>query len=282
MRVIVAFLMMTFPLCAQQAKPQAKATLADWQTSYLKFAAEVVSTPASEDASKFYDKEVRYEGVFNEISYNSEDSDRKHPKLSLDLPKRVEGVAPSIVINSLWLRPSAVDSWKEVAKGAKVRIRGKVEVIVRDRQQMGPMMFNVYVLRVKDVELIGIGDTNNKEAAPAKAQGGEPSSSPDLDLSGGWDIDGERWELKLDPKKEAGNPRFCAGSKDKQVCVWVDKEKVFHAVTSTQGIPLLFCVSPYNPASVELKGTCQFGNPTFGGKLVPTPHGLTAKRLPKP
>jgi hypothetical protein len=151
MRATVAFLVLTLPLCAQQAKE----TLADWQTSYLKFAADVERTPASEDKSKFFGKEVQYEGVFKEISYSSEDSDRKHPQLSIGLPT-FSGAAPSFVLDSLWLKPSTVDSWKEVSKGNKVRIRGKVEVIVRGRQQVGPIMFNSYVLRIKDVELLGI------------------------------------------------------------------------------------------------------------------------------
>jgi hypothetical protein len=154
MRGIGLVLMLTLPLCAQPANQQKRGTLADWQTSYLKFAAEVLRTPETEDSNKFFGREVVYEGLFNEVRYDREDLDRKDPQLSINLPV-LSG--PVSITTFLHLRPSAVDSWKKVTKGTKVRIRGKVDRISRDpATPLGGIVFTSYGFFISDVELVGV------------------------------------------------------------------------------------------------------------------------------
>ena len=109
---------------------------------------------------------------------------------------------------------------------------------------------------------------------PAKAK---PAISG-VDLSGAWEINGVRQELKLNAAKSSGSLRiFCAGDRESQLlCGWVDSDKTLHFDTSNQDISLLRCSAPYDPSAPEMKGSC-----VFGGAAIPTPRGLTAKRLPK-
>lgn len=252
---------------AEASKPQTpQERLEDWQTSYLKFVEEVVRTPAAERKTKFFDKEVRYEGVFKKLDLSS---GGQLSRVDIELPK-VEGHGPVIILDGLFLKPSAVDPWKNIKEGAKIRIRGKIAGIVQDSQPIGPTIFNVYALRVEDIELLGVAQQSSTAAPVAREQ--PTPAGKEVDLSGQWIINDERIELKLNAEMSKVRKVYCAGDRMTELkCLWVTENTLRYEI-SNQGFGLLNCSATYEPDAPEMKGPCVFGN-------RPTPKGFTAKRV---